>query len=225
MTQVGWATIDANCEANVGFDKHSFGYRDLDGSAVHDGRTRNAGMAAWDVGDVIGCALWQPDAELPGQILFFKNGAPQGTAFAEVPPAVYFPAVSLFAGAAAAVNLGPVFAHPPQLLFEWISADQLDRPLAEFGSRAKKGRVAEAARVLSAATVAAVAVAAAAATAAAATGEEAPGSLLKRPRAEEERRSSSDSGSLLPRITAVNLLESFPNTSFWVEGKEEMQPN
>jgi hypothetical protein len=124
--QVGWATIEANCEANVGFDAQSYGYRDVDGSAVHNGRTKNVGMAAWDTGDVIGCALWQPDAELPGQILFLKNGVPQGAAFTEVPAAVYFPAVSLFDGAAAAVNLGPVFTHRPQLPFEWASADALD---------------------------------------------------------------------------------------------------
>jgi hypothetical protein len=219
LRQVGWATIEANSEANVGFDKHSFGYRDVDGSAVHNGRTKNVGMAAWDTGDVIGCALWQPDAELPGQILFLKNGVPQATAFTEVPAAVYFPAVSLFDGAAAAVNLGPVFTHPPQLPFEWASADALDRPLAEFVNRAKKSRMAEAARATAAA-------AAALAPSPTPTPMEVDPveTSLKRPRAEEEPRSSSDSASLLPRITAVNLLESFPNTSFWVEGKEDVPP-
>ncbi len=209
--QVGWATAEGNYDANVGYDRFSFGYRDVDGSVVHNSRVMHCGLAPWTTGDVIGCLLWQPDPETPGQILFFKNGLPQGVAFANVPTAVYFPAVSLHGGATASVNLGPRFAHSPQLPFEWCGAHALDRPLSEFGSRAKKGRIGEAKSNSSAAS--------------AATASAAPAvAVAEKAKAEElARRLSISEGSVpVPRITADNLLESFPNTSFWVEPKEEV---
>lgn len=47
------------------------------------------------------------------QIQFFKNGAAQGVAFADLNRGTYYPAVSLFKQARVTCNFGPNFRYPP----------------------------------------------------------------------------------------------------------------
>lgn len=62
--RLGWATARAEVQAPVGFDKHGFGYRDLEGSKVHD-TWREAYGEAYTEGDVIGCWLHMPAGGRP----------------------------------------------------------------------------------------------------------------------------------------------------------------
>lgn len=47
------------------------------------------------------------------EILFFRNGEPQGVAFRGLPAGVYYPALSPYPGSAVRANFGPRFAHAP----------------------------------------------------------------------------------------------------------------
>ena len=47
-------------QAPVGYDEHSFGYRDLEGSKVHKALREEYGRA-YKEGDVIGCYIHMPE--------------------------------------------------------------------------------------------------------------------------------------------------------------------
>lgn len=50
---------------------------------------------------------------VPGsKILFFKNGQPQGVAFANIYGGAYYPAISIYKNATVSVNFGPSFKYP-----------------------------------------------------------------------------------------------------------------
>lgn len=117
--RVGWATRQGELQAPVGYDQYSFGYRDTGGvttrvavsqafthyspksstgSRVHNSERHDDYGEGYSAGDVIGCYIsLEDDVEL-NKMVFFKNGVSQGVAYcgAEIPSAVYFPAVSLY---------------------------------------------------------------------------------------------------------------------------------
>jgi hypothetical protein len=120
----GWSRSDANVETNVGFDKFSFGIRDVDGSFFHESKGRPLGEA-WGVGDVIGCLMWQTGGDEFG-MSFFRNGVAMSQDELRAPAGIYYPSVSLFGAACGTVELGPSFAFPPSNAMKWIGAHALD---------------------------------------------------------------------------------------------------
>ena len=109
--RLGWSTRQAPLQAPVGYDKKSFGYRDLCGSRVHDGVRDDLYGDPFGVGDIIGCCIYLDDTQANNQIRFFKNGIDQGVAYngAEIPLGIYYPAISLYSKARIRVNFGPSF--------------------------------------------------------------------------------------------------------------------
>ena len=55
---------------------------------------------------------------LGSQIIFYKNGQPQGVAYTDLLRSTYMPTVSLYMGAAVEVNFGPYYAIPPPDLLQ-----------------------------------------------------------------------------------------------------------
>lgn len=113
--RVGWSTRLGELQAPAGYDKHSYGYRDLDGSKTHNGNRVNFG-ASFGPGDVVGCYLYlSMDDSRKNQMRFFKNGVDQGVAFSgsEITQGIYFPAVSIYKTAQVRINFGPsmIFRH------------------------------------------------------------------------------------------------------------------
>lgn len=120
-------------QAPVGYDKWSFGFRDISGSKIHcSKREDNWGGETFGPGDVVGCAISLPpkDDQNAGvnHIRFFKNGMPMGqfviskgkreggAAFSPIPDGVYYPAISLYMAASVKMNPGPHFIYPPRKL-------------------------------------------------------------------------------------------------------------
>ena len=68
------------------------------GSRVHKSQRIDDYGESYSIGDVIGCYISLDDNPQNNKIIFFKNGIEQGIAFfgEEIPPGVYFPAVSLY---------------------------------------------------------------------------------------------------------------------------------
>lgn len=58
--RVGWATKQGNIQAPVGYDKHSFGYRDVRGSKIHKSERVDHYGEAYGPGDIIGCMICLP---------------------------------------------------------------------------------------------------------------------------------------------------------------------
>lgn len=60
--RTGWATKKAELQAPVGFDEHGYGFRDLEGSKVHQGKREPYGVegAGFKEGDVVGMLLHMP---------------------------------------------------------------------------------------------------------------------------------------------------------------------
>lgn len=124
--RLGFSNRTGDLSAPVGYDRWSYGIRDIGGSKIHASqREDNWGGETFGPGDVIGCAISlqkEEQTEEPNFIRFFKNGQPLGysetkkdipTAFT-IPNGVYYPAVSLYMGASVLVNFGPHFACPPR---------------------------------------------------------------------------------------------------------------
>mmetsp|Transcript_26571 Transcript_26571/g.44935 ORF Transcript_26571/g.44935 Transcript_26571/m.44935 type:complete len:354 (+) Transcript_26571:89-1150(+) len=115
--RVGWSTRFGELRGPVGYDKHSFGYRDVAGSKVHQRMRDDSYGEPFGVGDVVGCLIDLGHSEACSEIRFFKNGMDQGRAYgpevgAAVTRGVYFPAISLFGKAQVRVNFGPSFIEP-----------------------------------------------------------------------------------------------------------------
>ncbi|GAQ81553.1 hypothetical protein KFL_000830350 [Klebsormidium nitens] len=121
-TRLGWSMSGGDLQAPVGYDTHSYGYRDVDGSKVHNTWREEYG-AGYGEGDVVGCYINLPGgvrpekadlvdyrgkphhtetAEVPqqplkdSQVAFFKNGECQGVAYWSIFGGQYFPAASLY---------------------------------------------------------------------------------------------------------------------------------
>ena len=115
--RLGFSTRQGDLQSPVGYDKHSFAYRDVGGTKVHESRPVPYGEA-WGAGDTIGFLIcFEAGAEgsdKESHIRFFKNGADQGIAFDNLGAGLkYFPALSIYNGGVVRANFGPVFAYPP----------------------------------------------------------------------------------------------------------------
>ncbi|CAL5229622.1 g12986 [Coccomyxa viridis] len=123
--RLGWSTKKGELQAPVGYDEHSFGYRDLEGSKVHKALREEYGKP-YREGDVIGCFIHMPEGGrrlekskadllimrgrpyvpeepepepnvLPGSCVAFTcNGELQGVAYRDMNEGTYYPAVSLY---------------------------------------------------------------------------------------------------------------------------------
>lgn len=151
--RLGFANRTGDLSAPVGFDKWSFGIRDIGGSIVHASqRDDHWGGESFGPGDVIGCSISvqkqeSSTSEEPNFIRFFKNGQPMGTcenkkdlpiAFT-IPEGVYYPAISLYMGASVHVNFGPHFICPPKKTspkFKPVS-DLVEKPMSVDDAVAK----------------------------------------------------------------------------------------
>ena len=84
------------------------------GSKIHcSNRDDNYG-SSFGPGDIIGCYLFLDDQNpLTNQMRFFKNGKDQGIAYSgkELPPGVYFPAVSVYMKVSPLDQPGCFFDH------------------------------------------------------------------------------------------------------------------
>lgn len=136
------AQILAQTQAPVGFDEYAYGLRSRDGAIYHCGRSRPYANQSLPPGCTVGVVLvvppaeeecladcqhlerdWPPlrlgqyhvrqDASRTGTIAFSVDGHDYGVAFTNVYVGKYYPAVSMFGGAAATMNLGPTFAFAP----------------------------------------------------------------------------------------------------------------
>ena len=109
----------------MGFDAHGYGYRDLEGSKVHQGRREPYG-ASFAEGDVVGMLIHMPAGGRPielrnqkvvrykgvqyvedepeatpevlvgSRISFTLNGVPQGDAFTDIMEGTYYPCASIY---------------------------------------------------------------------------------------------------------------------------------
>ena len=109
--RVGWAARQAELEGPVGYDKFSFGYRDVGGTIIllihnchillislylyhyhyhykYSGAKVHASLReddygeSYSAGDVVGCFIRLDETNSQNnEIRFFKNGKPQGTAY------------------------------------------------------------------------------------------------------------------------------------------------
>lgn len=153
--RIGWSMRTGDLQAPTGFDRWSYGLRDIAGSRVHDSRREDRwGGEPFGPGDVVGFAIsLVKDAESsdaassdkgkPSQtshIRFFKNGQPMGhfvvsrgvrhggEAFDRILPGTYYPAVSVYMGGAVRANFGPHFVYPPRSLPSGMKV----RPVSEL---------------------------------------------------------------------------------------------
>mmetsp|Transcript_8672 Transcript_8672/g.15221 ORF Transcript_8672/g.15221 Transcript_8672/m.15221 type:complete len:311 (-) Transcript_8672:63-995(-) len=129
--RVGWATALARVDGPVGLDNLSYGYRDIDGSKVHQG-VRTSYGAPFQKGDVVGLLIdlgSAPTAPKQGKaaldinaktvrkgssIKFQLNGKEFGVAFSDVVepgPLGYFAMVSVYQNVSARLNPGPKFSN------------------------------------------------------------------------------------------------------------------
>lgn len=118
-TRIGWSSRQGDLQGPVGYDKYSYGYRDIEGSCVHDSERVDSYGESYSPGDVVGCYINLNDYDHDmNEIRFFKNGKDQGAAYRgrnQVPSRIYFPAVSLFMEARVRVNFGPSFIIKPEI--------------------------------------------------------------------------------------------------------------
>eukprot|EP01122_Echinamoeba_exundans_P000092 TRINITY_DN10075_c0_g1_i1.p1 TRINITY_DN10075_c0_g1~~TRINITY_DN10075_c0_g1_i1.p1 ORF type:complete len:825 (-),score=109.10 TRINITY_DN10075_c0_g1_i1:52-2274(-) len=130
--RLGWSAVKSDVQTPPGADSFSYGWRDLDGSVFHEGKSKPY-SAPYGPGDVIGFLIdlphRPPKSDEPvqlnhsGRIIFFKNGAPQGVAFEGLVGCRpedskegftgYYPSVSAYYNGCINLNFGPDFKHPP----------------------------------------------------------------------------------------------------------------
>jgi Set1/Ash2 histone methyltransferase complex subunit ASH2 len=114
-TRIGWSMRLGDLQAPVGYDKWSYGYRDIQGSRVHNSRREDVwGSEPYGPGDIVGFAIC---TEL-NQIHFFRNGEAMGhfviskgkreggAAFEDIADGTYYPAISVFLGGTASYPMG-----------------------------------------------------------------------------------------------------------------------
>jgi hypothetical protein len=135
--RIGWSMRTGDLQAPVGYDKWSYGIRDIDGSILHcSQRHDNWGGEGFGADDVLGCAICFDDNETHNEdtlekkssnhIRFFKNGdcmgqfviskgkREGGEAFSNIERGTYYPAVSCYMGGAVRANFGPYWICPPK---------------------------------------------------------------------------------------------------------------
>lgn len=76
-TRLGWSTDKGDLQAPVGYDSHSFGYRDIDGSKIHKALREKYGEEGYKEGDVIGFYINLPEGGLyvpkPPNLVWYKG--------------------------------------------------------------------------------------------------------------------------------------------------------
>jgi Set1/Ash2 histone methyltransferase complex subunit ASH2 len=125
--RVGWSMRTADLQAPVGYDKWSFGIRDISGSRIHSSKRHDHwGGEPFGPRDVVGLCMSM--GETGGNMRAFKNGDAMGhfvitkgkreggACFEDIPEGVYYPAVSVYMGGTCQVNFGPHFIYPPRQL-------------------------------------------------------------------------------------------------------------
>eukprot|EP00761_Pharyngomonas_kirbyi_P003736 gb/GECH01003740.1/.p1 GENE.gb/GECH01003740.1/~~gb/GECH01003740.1/.p1 ORF type:complete len:291 (+),score=37.95 gb/GECH01003740.1/:1-873(+) len=149
--RVGWGSVLADIHTPVGSDQYGYGYRDVDGTALHEGRRLPYGQG-FGAGDVIGCLLElgehppspktivdrqqyfdrgsayivqeEREQSTPcpdSRIVFYVNGQRQGEAFTNIASGCYYPMASLYMGAGIVFSLGPRFQYPPSGSWQPVS--------------------------------------------------------------------------------------------------------
>eukprot|EP01126_Amoeba_proteus_P033724 TRINITY_DN3323_c0_g1_i2.p1 TRINITY_DN3323_c0_g1~~TRINITY_DN3323_c0_g1_i2.p1 ORF type:complete len:165 (-),score=35.70 TRINITY_DN3323_c0_g1_i2:888-1382(-) len=58
--RLGWSTSIGELQAPVGYDRHSYGYRDIDGAKVHQAKRQPHGRP-YKPGDVVGFYIFLPE--------------------------------------------------------------------------------------------------------------------------------------------------------------------
>lgn len=125
--RVGWSMRTADLQAPVGYDKWSFGIRDISGSRIHNSRRHDDwGGEAFGPGDVIGLCISLgtglgnmrafKNGEAMGHFVISKGKREGGACFDDMPDGVYYPAVSVYMGGTCQANFGPHFIYPPRQL-------------------------------------------------------------------------------------------------------------
>jgi Set1/Ash2 histone methyltransferase complex subunit ASH2 len=135
--RLGWSMRTGDLQAPVGYDKWSYGIRDIEGSILHCSmRQDNWGGDSFGADDVIGCAIYfdemdeddeDPDerrsnnhirflknGECMGQFVLSKGKREGGEAFSNIERGTYYPAVSCYMGGAVRANFGPYWICPPK---------------------------------------------------------------------------------------------------------------
>jgi len=133
--RIGWSMRTGDLQAPVGYDRWSYGFRDILGSRLHRSRREDRwGGEPFGPGDVMGLCITMVNDDEGGDasastsdnhIRLFKNGhalghfeivrgaTMGGEAFTDVTPGTYYPAVSSYMGGSVRVNFGPHFVYPP----------------------------------------------------------------------------------------------------------------
>lgn len=136
--RIGWSMRTGDLQAPVGYDRWSYGFRDILGSRIHRSRREDRwGGEPFGPGDIMGLCITMIDEEEDGDasssstkgsgshIRLFKNGQALGhfeivrgakmggEAFTNIMPGTYYPAISSYMGGSARVNFGPHFVYPP----------------------------------------------------------------------------------------------------------------
>jgi SPRY domain len=135
--RIGWSMRTGDLQAPVGYDKWSYGIRDIGGSILHcSQRQDNWGGESFGPNDVVGCLICF-DAGIESEdegnerrnnnhIRFFKNGECMGQfviskgkreggeAFCNIERGTYYPAASCYMGGAVKANFGPYWIYPPK---------------------------------------------------------------------------------------------------------------
>ena len=131
--RIGWSTMLGDLQAPVGYDKYSYGVRDIMGSRIHNKRREDKwGGQGFGPGDVIGFLICLNKKTIDGAdhatsqtnyIQVFKNGVSMGDeqksaekAFENVTSDTYFPAVSCYLNGTVHMNFGPHFVYSPAKL-------------------------------------------------------------------------------------------------------------
>jgi len=125
--RIGWSMRTGDLQAPVGYDKWSYGLRDISGSRIHASRREdNWGGEPFGPGDVVGFSISLGEGN--NEIRFFKNGdalgnfvvrkgkREGGSAFDNIKDGTYYPAISAYMGGTAKVNFGPHFCFSPRSL-------------------------------------------------------------------------------------------------------------
>jgi Set1/Ash2 histone methyltransferase complex subunit ASH2 len=74
--RIGWSTRQGELQGPVGFDKFSFGYRDIGGSKLHNSVRVDHYGAPYAAGDIVGCFIHldDPSNQKANKMCFYKNG-------------------------------------------------------------------------------------------------------------------------------------------------------
>eukprot|EP01105_Mastigella_eilhardi_P018033 TRINITY_DN4163_c0_g1_i1.p1 TRINITY_DN4163_c0_g1~~TRINITY_DN4163_c0_g1_i1.p1 ORF type:complete len:293 (-),score=85.23 TRINITY_DN4163_c0_g1_i1:819-1697(-) len=165
-TRLGWSTDEGDLQAPVGYDHHSYSYRDKDGGAFHQSRVKSYGRP-YGPGDIVGMYIHLPRGvksntyitlltpkppgmtakllpvkAVPGSFIeFFVNGASQGRVFeGAIGQGTYYAAASCYHGAEVKFYFGPAFRYPPPPDYKYLPASRLPSLVPSITRKRKKAQ-------------------------------------------------------------------------------------